>query len=382
MEVRRKILMITKWYPNREDPQLGVFIQKHAEAISIHDDIQVLYLHSTDELNITECVISGNSKLKEIIVYYRKGSGKIFNAFYYLLALKKGFKEIRKNNFRPEIYHAYILTRPGIIAWLLSFFQKKPYLISEQWSGFITGKYLKERRIKKFITRYIVKNASAVTSVSHFLKNRMNESGLKNNTFKIIPNVIEQYNSSPVNISNNSVYVLLVADLVDEIKNVSGVIKMISRVETEISFVLHIIGRGPDENMLRQLTKDLKLEEKIFFEGIKTNAEVYSYLQRCDFLVMNSRYETFSLICAEAMSCGKPVLATRCGGPNEFVTSENGILIDPDNENELKKNFLFMLKNFRAFNSEKIMNHSHELFSKEKISKAFHDLYNSILISE
>lgn len=97
--------------------------------------------------------------------------------------------------------------------------------------------------------------------------------------------------------------------------------------------------------MLMEIARGLGvLNTFVIFEGLKSNQEVYSYLLRCDFLVMNSRFETFSLICCEAMSCGKPVLATRCGGPQEFVDDKTGILIDVDDDVALEKNFRFYLK--------------------------------------
>ena len=46
---------------------------------------------------------------------------------------------------------------------------------------------------------------------------------------------------------------------------------------------------------------------------------------------IDSNFETFSSICAEALACGKPVLATRCGGPEEFVNPDDGIMVEPDN---------------------------------------------------
>ncbi len=48
-------------------------------------------------------------------------------------------------------------------------------------------------------------------------------------------------------------------------------------------------------------------------------------------MITNSNYETFSVATAEALVCGVPVIATRCGGPEDFVTEDCGILIEPRN---------------------------------------------------
>lgn len=102
---------------------------------------------------------------------------------------------------------------------------------------------------------------------------------------------------------------------------------------------MRIIGQGKDKEMLIEIARELGvLNSNVIFEGLKSNPEVYQYLQKSDFLVMNSRFETFSLICCEALSCGKPVLATRCGGPQEFIDDEVGVLIDVDDDVQLAKN--------------------------------------------
>ena len=47
---RLKVLFITKWYPNRYDPQMGVYIRKHASAIAKFCDVAVLHVFSDEKL--------------------------------------------------------------------------------------------------------------------------------------------------------------------------------------------------------------------------------------------------------------------------------------------------------------------------------------------
>ncbi len=383
MSEPKNIWMLTKWYPNREDPQFGVFIQKHVRVIGRHNRISVLYIHSTTKISSTfEIEEKENSGIHEVIVYFRRQSttlGKIINLFRFLIALNKGILRLKVKNPRPEIIHSYILLRTGIVAWFLSRRRKIPFVISEQWSGYLTGNFLKSSLIRQYLSRKLVKKASAVSSVSKFLFNRMQDCGLKNSNFHIIPNIIE-IPPDRKNSESPFVRVLVVADLVDEIKNISGLIRMISELPEDLHFQLKIIGHGKDEATLKKLASSFNLlNTKIFFEGLKTNEGVYQYLLDSDFLVMNSLYETFSLICAEAMSCGKPVLATRCGGPNEFITAETGILTEPGNKSELKKNFLFMLANHRSFNPVIIREYVQNLFSQSKVSQDFQRFYESIV---
>ena len=58
-------------------------------------------------------------------------------------------------------------------------------------------------------------------------------------------------------------------------------------------------------------------------------------MQKCDVFVLSSLHETFGVVVGEAMACGKPVISTRCGGPEFIVNEENGVLVDVANAQAL-----------------------------------------------
>jgi len=120
-------------------------------------------------------------------------------------------------------------------------------------------------------------------------------------------------------------------------------------------FELHIVGNGVDREKLEILSEKYGLLNRmIFFEGMVPVDEVASFFCECDFFVLNSNFETFSVVTAEALAYGKPVIATRCGGPEEFVNSNCGILIEPRDNDALVKAMNYMLDNFSTYNPEDI----------------------------
>jgi glycosyltransferase involved in cell wall biosynthesis len=383
-----KILFITKWYPNKYDPQMGVFVRKHASAAAAYCDVALLHVFSDEHLKekMFELVRDDNYNLTGVIVYFKKSNSsfsswnKLINLKRYCQATRKGLKYIRKNFGEHDITHAYILLRPGIVAWCLRLFRNKPYVISEQWSGFATGKYEMKNSFIKLITRTVVKKANAVTVVSDFLKNHMTRNGLKGNYF-VIPNIVEIAELRNRSHDDSKIIILTVADLVDEIKNISGTIRAIADVSrNNPSVELRIIGEGTDRKKLESLAEELDLlDKKVFFLGLKSNDEVYTNLFNCDFLVMNSNFETFSSICAEAFSCGKPVIATRCGGPEEFVTAETGILIDPKNHRQLVEGIQHMINTYQNYLPGNLKKYASENFSSEVAAKKFYQVYQSVL---
>ena len=62
--------------------------------------------------------------------------------------------------------------------------------------------------------------------------------------------------------------------------------------------------------------------------GFVTEEQKLELLTNADFHILNSDDEGFSVVTAEAILYGIPVIATKCGGPEDFVTPSTGILIE------------------------------------------------------
>ena len=80
---------------------------------------------------------------------------------------------------------------------------------------------------------------------------------------------------------------------------------------------------------LMRLRSQLGLEERLFFLGLRS--DVATVLHNLDVFILSSRSEGFSIACVEAMACGIPVVATRCGGPEQILDARSGILVEREN---------------------------------------------------
>jgi glycosyltransferase involved in cell wall biosynthesis len=97
---------------------------------------------------------------------------------------------------------------------------------------------------------------------------------------------------------------------------------------------LVIVGDGPDRARLEGLVRELDVEGQVLFAGFRT--DVPSVLSALDVLVLSSRLEGLPLTVLEAMSVGRPVIATRVDGtPEIFTTDDLGWLIDADDPEQL-----------------------------------------------
>lgn len=85
---------------------------------------------------------------------------------------------------------------------------------------------------------------------------------------------------------------------------------------------------------LRALRTKLGLDDRLFFTGYRDDVD--RVMAGLDCFVLTSRSEGFSLTTVEAMASGLPVVATRCGGPEEIIDhGRTGVLVDVDDLEEM-----------------------------------------------
>ena len=99
--------------------------------------------------------------------------------------------------------------------------------------------------------------------------------------------------------------------------------------QTVENVVFLIVGSGRESytNLLRQRIQDLQLDSKVRLLGW-WQGDIHDLLAAIDVLVISSEQESFGLTAIEALAMETPVVATRCGGPEEIlVDGETGLLV-------------------------------------------------------
>ena len=107
-------------------------------------------------------------------------------------------------------------------------------------------------------------------------------------------------------------------------------------LQTQKDLKLLIIGSGPEQARLEQLTHDLELDDNIIFTGRLEKSVVLRYMKAGDVFVLNTHYEGFSHLLLEAMAVGIPIVTTKVGGNPELIEDNvQGYLVKPDDEKTL-----------------------------------------------
>jgi hypothetical protein len=231
-----KVLFLSSWYPNRIQPRLGNFIQRHAETVAVKEQVASLFVtsdkHCKERFEMEEETIRN---VFTVNVYYKKINysfpliSQIHKALRYRKASLIGLKRIEKYFGKADVVHQNVIYPSGAIALMMKYLNKAPYLITEHSTeyhldssnGFIT-KWLKKR---------IAANASVITPVSDNLKQAMLKRGLKGN-YEVVNNVVNTSIFYPSAQKNNSKIVFLhISTLDDKQKNISGLLQDIAKEE-------------------------------------------------------------------------------------------------------------------------------------------------------
>ena len=168
-----------------------------------------------------------------------------------------------------------------------------------------------------------------------------------------------------------------------KIKRMDVLIKAFAKAFAECPKVhLTICGQGEEEGALRKLIHDLGMEERIQMLGLRPREEIAQRLSDSDCFVLASVSETFGVSYLEALSCGVPVIATRCGGPECFVNDHNGMMVEPDDVDALSSAMLTMYCNDGSYNRAAIAAQSRENYSSQAVASRLMQEYQQLIGAE
>jgi glycosyltransferase involved in cell wall biosynthesis len=279
-----RILLVSQMYPGPDDPDLGVFVAQLEHAL-------VERGHDVDRA-----------------VLDRRAGGK------------RRFLELRRrvrDAATPDVVWAHFLVPAGLIAAEVD----APLVVTAHGRdvrnvGAIPG--------VAALTRRVVRRASTVVAVSDYLrrelvakipaargKTEVVDSGVDLDRFTVLPR--ENGRDAPSFVCVGSL---------SGRKNVVRLADAFGRLD---GGTLTFVGDGP-------LRPRLEGRNGVRVTGRVPHAEVPGHLAAADVVCAPSLIEPFGQAILEAMACGRTVVATRIGGPPEFVPEGAGILVDPLDE--------------------------------------------------
>lgn len=403
------IFHIPSWFPCRHGEHSGISCENLIKCLSIvhpetHNTVS-LYKETT-----YWWVFHYPSPIKEVFGYF-KASNKsiiikqsanldyIYSPKSLVYSTRLGFNERRsaykmhrenlilciKNNGKPDVIHAQVTNTGGYVAWLLSKEFDIPYIITERFAPFPMPDYLKEGKLIDEIYKPL-NEANRVISVSPAFAKIIEE--YTHRKVESIPNFLDEDFFKPKEVdttsenANRKFRFATLALTYEPRKGIDTLIKAIKILRDKgFAAVFRIGGGRQDEyySKVNELAVSLNVQDSIEWFGAVDRKGVVELMQNSDCFVLASTSESFGTVYIEAIACGKPIIATKCGGPESIVNDINGLLVSIGNPEELAEALMHMITNCRNYSSLAIRNDFLERFSKNVVVRRYFDIYYNII---
>lgn len=240
--------------------------------------------------------------------------------------LKKIIKE-----YKPDILHAHYATSYGLIGALTGF---NPFIISV-WGSDVFS-FPKKSFLHKEILKFNLRKADKILSTSYVMAKET--SLYTNKEIEVIPFGIDINQFKPMEVESLFDKKDIVIGTVKTLEEKYGIeylikaFKIISDKYPNLPLKLLIVGGGSLENKLKNLVKELKIDNKTIFIGRVPYKDVPKYQNMLTISVSVSDSESFGVAVLEASACEKPVIVSNVGGLPEVVDDGvTGIVVPPKN---------------------------------------------------
>jgi len=381
---RKKILWLCSWYPSKTEPFNGDFVQRHAKAAAIYNDIHVIHVFAVrgKEVTVKEEFLAPVAGLSEQVIYYNYSAllfGRLVSYFKMISLYKKAVRNYIQRHGKPTLLHVHIPLKSGIAAvWAKARYQL-PLLVSEHWGIYnevVKDNYQGRNPVFKAMARKIYASANNVSSVSRFLGECLQKYfGIKK--VQVIYNAV---NTDLFYLKENNrerFRFIHVSNMVP-LKNVEGMLRAFKVVSKYHDAELVMVG-NTDDHMQRYVASLDISDDRILFRGEVPYEQVALEMQDANCLLLFSDMENSPCVIGEALCCGLPVIATAVGGIPELLTEQYGFLVAARDEEQLTLAMEKMLNKYSSFNRQQISEHARKRFSYKEIGNQFDDLYETMI---
>lgn len=356
-----KVLIVASWYPTPENPLNGIFFQQRARAlarfgctVSVAAPEVRLKLEGRKS-GITVESVEGVTEYRylkrNITPFWEEGIAK-----QQISMLRKIYEQVCKDSGKPDVIHLES-ARCAYAAVALTKKENIPLTYTEHYSGILNsqnGTFLDKTM------RLAVENADHTFLLCSAMKHRLKPQEEK---CSFLPNSIDFsgfYIKEPA-----KTFTFCALASLRKIKGLDILLQSFAKVHDAYPECrLMIGGDGPEKQTLLAMCKELGLNECVTFCGKIDSERRGEFISGNSAFVCSSLTETFSIVVIEAFASGLPVVATKCGGPEDLVKEANGYLVEKGDVDSLAEGMIKMIQNRSLFNSQKIREDAYSLYDE------------------
>jgi glycosyltransferase involved in cell wall biosynthesis len=179
--------------------------------------------------------------------------------------------------------------------------------------------------------------------------------------------------------TNEAFVFTLIANL-NPNKGIDVLLKAFRQAFTTEATRLNIVGEGKQRAALENLTRQLGLTERVQFLGFQPREQVRDIIRASQVVVSSSYHETFGITLVEALACGKPIVATRSGGPDRIVNERNGLLVPTGDPAALAAALRQIYETYGQYDPVQIRAECLATFSDEAMVRRLEEVYTGLVV--
>ena len=367
-----RLLWLPLWYPRPDAPHANVWARELAKAAATRHDVVVLHAREGREADVLSYEPFPTLRLSH-------RQPRFFWVIPYLAAVLRGGERIRGlGAFR--LIHAHCTFPAGLGGLLLSFRHRVPLVVTEHWGPF--DQLMGFSALSAQAIRLVLRRAASVSAVSSSLRGEITR-WVPRSDIEVIPPTVDLdvfHAGERAPATTRRVRLLFAGDLSHARKRLEDVLEALRILQGDggRSWELVVVGDGELRPDYEAQARCLGIGEQVRFWGSLPLEGVAEAMRGCDIFVMPSTYETFGAVYAEALACGKPVIAGRCGGPEDFVTPEVGRLVPPRDVPALAEAIREVAAALPRFEPERLRAYAAERFSLDAVGARYDAVYRRV----
>ncbi|WDF62772.1 glycosyltransferase [Flavobacterium sp. KACC 22763] len=303
-------------------------------------------------------------------------SKRILEYFFAPISIRKIIKKEK-----PDIVIAERTTSYGFLAAISG---SKTIAIAQQGRTDLWPEESKLYPFKKFIQKYAFKKAHLIHAWGPVMAIHMKEVNVDMNKVLVLPKGIDLSIFTPSTNNSNKIEAIVTRSLQPEYRHDSILKAFGILTQKGIDFSLTIVGDGNRLQYLKDLAKELQIENKVIFTGRIPNTELPKLLQQSNIYISMPTTEGVSASLFEAMACNcYPIVSDIPGNQSWITHRENGQLIEVDHIEMLVEELIWSFENPQlrneAINRNRkfVEENANYDINMKVISKKYHELLNS-----
>jgi glycosyltransferase involved in cell wall biosynthesis len=385
------VLIIPSWYPSHPKAITGSFFREQVLGLKKHGcTVGVIHPQQRTIRNWRK-IIGGRYGLQEEIdsgipTLRWHGTAWLPRVPYLRswLWIRDGLRLYNRYVSRygsPDLIHAHATLFGGLLAAEIRKRDNVPFIITEHSSAYAGGAV---RRWQMHLARAAATDASRRLAVSDALMRLLDDRfGEACGPWETLPNMVSKsfsHHPLPMRKTGRNGFAFATVASLTKKKGVSDLIEAFNKAfATEPAVFLLIIGDGVERDHLEDRVRQLGLTNRVHFLGELTRQDVVQQLSSVDAFVLPSLYETFGVALIESLALGKPVVATRSGGPDSVVRPQDGLLVQPGNPGQLAIAMQALQRRYDQYDSLEIRHACIARFGEDVICAQIRRVYDEVL---